>query len=135
MIVGGAVAGFAVRRAHAVSVLRDLDSGPVELAQSSDEASHDAGLAHAARMSANDDQSHKQRIAPGILAGCREGVRPRASGGGDARRTAAVEGGATINLSLPVVLTWLAVSNTGAAAGRAFPKMRRPSLSKSYSGE
>ena len=62
MIVGGAVAGFAVERTDAVAVLRDLERGPVIFAQSRDQASDYAGLAYAARVSADYDNCYGDRF-------------------------------------------------------------------------
>src|ERR1700688_1893394 len=62
MIGGGAVTGLAVSRADAMAVLRDLHRTQINLAQAEDQARHDAGLAHAAGMSANDDDGHKNRL-------------------------------------------------------------------------
>src|SRR5579864_9145955 len=59
MIGGGAVTGLAVGRADAMSVLRNLDRSPLQFRQRRDQASDHAGLAHAARMSANDDDCHR----------------------------------------------------------------------------
>lgn len=58
-VIGGcAVAAFAVGRADAVSILRDFERGPIELAQGRDEAGDDTSLPYAARMAADDDKGH-----------------------------------------------------------------------------
>src|SRR5260370_39200522 len=68
MVGGGAVAGLAIARENAVYILRDLDRSPIDLAQSGDQAGAHAGLAHAARRPANDDQRHVISSSPGALA-------------------------------------------------------------------
>src|SRR5579872_297754 len=65
MVGGGAVARLTVRRADAVAVLRDLHGCPIEFRQRRDQPSNDAGLAHAARMSADHDQSHREFLERG----------------------------------------------------------------------
>src|SRR5438445_6155676 len=59
MIVGGTVAGFAVPRTYAMSILRDLQRRPVIFGQCGDQASDHAGLAHIARMPADHDDRHR----------------------------------------------------------------------------
>src|ERR1035437_642536 len=59
VVVGGAVAEFAVGGTNAVSVLRDLDGRPVKLGERGNQAGDHAGLAYAARMSADDDEGHE----------------------------------------------------------------------------
>src|ERR1017187_8514699 len=59
VVVGGAVAEFAVGGTNPVSVLGDLDGRPVKLGESGNQTGDHAGLAHAARVSANDDDGHK----------------------------------------------------------------------------
>jgi hypothetical protein len=48
MVSGGAITGFAVRGTYTVAVLRNLDGGPIEVAQRGDQAGDYAGLANAA---------------------------------------------------------------------------------------
>src|SRR5580704_10225164 len=59
MVGGRAVAGFSVGRADTMPVLRNLDRSPIELRQSGDQSSHNAGLAYAARVSADHDDGHR----------------------------------------------------------------------------
>ena len=49
------MAGLAARRADAVAVLRDFERGPAQFWQRGNQAGNYAGLAHAAGMSADDD--------------------------------------------------------------------------------
>ena len=58
VIVGLAIARLAVGRADAVTILRDLDGGPVHFGQRGDDAGDDAGFAYAARVSADHDDCH-----------------------------------------------------------------------------
>jgi hypothetical protein len=58
VIGSGAVAGLAIGCANVVSVLRNLERGPMQLWQSGDETCDNAGLANVARVSADDDDCH-----------------------------------------------------------------------------
>src|ERR1035441_6054282 len=83
MVSSRAIAGFAVRGANAMTILRNLHCGPFEVAQSRDESRDHAGLAHAARVSADDDYGHKKRLpAPlsGSWLGLSSGSREPAAG-------------------------------------------------------
>ena len=62
MVGGGAVAGFAVGGADAVSVLRDFESGPVEGGQGGDKTGYYAGLADAAGVSADDEDGQGKQL-------------------------------------------------------------------------
>jgi hypothetical protein len=53
-----AIAGFAIGRADAVTKLRDLQGGPVELRQRGNQTGNHAGLSHTPRMSANYHDCH-----------------------------------------------------------------------------
>src|ERR1019366_894092 len=59
VVVGGAVAEFAVGGTNAMSVLRDLDGRPVKLGEGGDQAGDHTVLAYAARVSADDDEGHE----------------------------------------------------------------------------
>src|SRR5664279_5036661 len=59
VVVGGAVAEFAVDGTNPVSVLGDLDGRPVKLGECGNQTGDHAGFAHAARVSANDDDGHE----------------------------------------------------------------------------
>jgi hypothetical protein len=58
MIGGGAVAGFALGGANAVSVVSDFESGPMEAGQGGDETGNDARFADVAGVSADDEDGH-----------------------------------------------------------------------------
>ena len=60
MIGRGAVARLPVGGADAVSVLSDLEGGPVEARQRGDKTGDDAGLADAAGVSADDENGHSR---------------------------------------------------------------------------
>jgi hypothetical protein len=62
MITRGAVAGFAVRGADAVSVLSDFHGGPLKFWERCDETSYDTSLAYAAGMAADHHQRHLTRF-------------------------------------------------------------------------
>src|ERR1700683_1579778 len=59
MVIGRAMAGLAILRADAMSVLRDLERRPLVFRQSSDQASDNASLAHAPRMPSDHDDCHR----------------------------------------------------------------------------
>src|SRR5208282_1857124 len=52
----------------AVSVLRDLESGPMKIGQGGDEAGNDAGFANAAGVSADDEDRHGSAFGFWLLA-------------------------------------------------------------------
>ncbi len=59
MIGGGAVARLAVGRTDVVSILGDLQSGPVISRQGGDQTGDYAGLADAAGVAADDENGHR----------------------------------------------------------------------------
>src|SRR5579872_93910 len=73
MVVGRAVARLSIGGADTVAVLRDLEGGPVELRQTSDQPGYDAGLTHAAGMSTDNHQGHR-------ILGLKSRLQPRPAG-------------------------------------------------------
>src|ERR1700693_1673353 len=65
MVIGRAVTGLSVGRADAVAILRNFQGRPVVFRQSGDQACDYAGLADAARVSADDDEGHGLRTVVG----------------------------------------------------------------------
>jgi hypothetical protein len=55
VMAGRAVASFSIGRANAVTVLRDLHGGPMEITESGDQSGNDAGFADVASVSADDE--------------------------------------------------------------------------------
>ncbi len=58
MFVALAVARLTIGRAESMAELRDLEGGPAKLRQPVNERSHDRGLAHTARVTADDYDGH-----------------------------------------------------------------------------
>src|ERR1700733_4478390 len=117
MIGRCAVTGLTIRRANAVAVLRNLDRRPVEFGQRRDQASDHAGFAHAAGMSANDDDGHKIRLPRGARKG---------------RERTTEDGLLTFSPAAPKSQ---AASDTPARAAPEFPKMPRPCHAILYGAE